>query len=237
MMSEISGVKRDKCLIVQIHFNTYSFNKARHSAAWIQYRMGIFMKYTCKSLKGQTSCDFTALVLYADETESLIQDALQQYDALPSHIRFVPLSRRRETILQLVEGYKQLYHIRLDSDDMYVKDYIERLHAYNPKSRTQALISSKGYWYDSSGHRMKGVAFPSPPFYTLIYKEEQLADWKEYKLRGHYSVMRLRHEYMAGRNYVAVMHGKNSSSSYGMSQRTGVKIESDQIDTLLSQFM
>lgn len=236
-MSEGSGANKDKCLIIQVHFNTYSINKDRQSAAWIQYRMEIFMKYTCKSLKEQTSSDFTAIVLYADETENLIQDALQQYDALPSHIRFVPFSRRRETILQLVEGYKQLYQIRLDSDDMYVKDYIERLHAYIPKSRTQALISSKGYWYDSRCHRMKGVTFSSPPFYTLIYKEEQLVNWIEYSLRGHYSVMKLRHEYVTGRNYVAVIHGKNSSSSFRMSQRTDVKIESDQIDVLLSRFM
>lgn len=235
-MNAGSGTNKDKCMIVQIHFNTYSFKKDRHSAAWIQYRMEIFMKYTCQSLKQQTSSDFTAIVLYADETESLIQDALQQYDALPPHIRFVPLSRRRKTILQLVEGYKQLYHIRLDSDDMYVNNYIERLHAYTPKARTQALISSKGYWYDSRRHLLKGVSFPSPPFYTLIYKEEQLAGWKEYPLRGHYSVMRLRHEYLTGRNYVAVMHGKNSSSSFGLAG-PGVKIGNDQIDVLLSQFM
>lgn len=42
-----------------------------------------------------------------------------------------------------------IYIVRLDSDDLYHKTYIQQLHDYKPKKDTEVLINKNGYLYDS----------------------------------------------------------------------------------------
>lgn len=216
---------KNKCVIVEIHFNSYGFNKERLTKEWIDYRIKIFMMYTCRCLMKQTNKNFKALVYYADRTESLIQRALRKYKKLPSNIQFVRISDRNKRVLGCLKGFRHVYFVRVDSDDMYRKNFIAQLHAFKPKPSTEALINQRGFWYDSRRKRMAAVVRKSPPFYTLIFKTEDFENGIRYPLKGHGSVIRLRHEKLKPRNYMVVIHGKNTSTRYKIRKKTDYRVK------------
>lgn len=161
-----------KKIIVGIEFNNRSKSGNRWGIGltkkWIEYRMSIFMKYTLQSLKKQTNQRFTVLVQYAKSSESIIIQTLNKYEKLPVNIQFVPAEQYINAQKRLTRGFKYLYLVRLDCDDMYHKSFIQQLHSYKPKLKTRALINQTGYVYDSLRHRVATIKTPSPPFYTFI---------------------------------------------------------------------
>lgn len=74
------------------------------------------MRYTARSLSGQTRSDFLAFIYYLDETEPLIRASLARHEPLPPHIEFVPFSKRKERMDGAMQGYDKAYVSRIDSD-------------------------------------------------------------------------------------------------------------------------
>ncbi|MDQ8735769.1 glycosyltransferase family A protein [Paenibacillus sp. LHD-38] len=208
----------NKKIIIGIEFNNRSKPNNRWKVGltrqWIEYRMSIFMKYTLQSLKNQTNQNFTVLVRYAISSESTILQTLSKYEALPGNVRFVPDGQYLKVQKELTRGYKYLYLVRLDCDDMYHKTFIKQLHNYKPKQKTRALINQTGYVYDSLRHRVATVKKPSPPFYTFIYRTSAYFKGLRYKTpKGHTSVIKLKHEILTKngkRNYMVVVHERNT---------------------------
>lgn len=226
----------NKSVIVEIHFNSYGFKKERFTKKWIDYRIKIFMMYTCRSLMKQTNKNFKAFIYYADQSNSLIQRALRRYKKLPSNIQFVRISDRNKRVLDCLEGFKHVYFVRVDSDDMYRKNFIAQLHAFKPKPSTKALINQRGFWYDSNRKRLAAVVRKSPPFYTLIFKTEDFKKGMRYPLKGHGSVIRLSHEKLKPRNYMVVIHGKNTSTRYRIQKKTDYRVKRKRIRKILKLY-
>ncbi|MDH4620218.1 glycosyltransferase [Brevibacillus sp. AY1] len=209
--------KRKK-IIVGIAFNSKKLNhnrKKRFSTRWIKKRMKIFMKYTRRSLQRQTNQDFVALVEYEDRTRKKINRQLRKYSKLPKNIRFVPKSSYQKSIMKRLKGYRYLYLVRLDSDDLYRRSYIHQLKKHRIRKGTSAIINQHGYMYDSKKRRIAPMYAKSPAFYTLIYKVKDYKKGKRYRLRGgHPAVIRLRHEKLRRRNYVHIIHSGNTTSKF-----------------------
>ncbi|WP_165452418.1 glycosyltransferase [Paenibacillus thalictri] len=204
-------------IIVGIEFNSRSRIDNKYSIGltqeWIDYRMSIFMKFTFQSLKKQTNPHFTALIQYADDSVNQIRKALEKYEPLPSHIQFIPRSHFHEFICHHINGYEYFYFVRLDCDDTYHKSLIQQLSDYQPKKTTCALINQSGYLYDFTRNRVVPVYFPSPPFYTLIYKTQDYLKEQKLFAGGHGAVIKLNHEILSksgNRNYMIVVHKRNT---------------------------
>lgn len=227
-----------KRVIFNISFNDWGSDPKILSQTWINYRIAIFMKFTLQSLKKQTNPDFTAFIKYNDRTEKKIMSALSRYEQLPDHIRFVKNSEYDRHILKNLEQYDYLYIVRIDSDDLYHKSFIQQIHDHKPNGKAVALIVQQGYLYDSIRNRMAAVRRISPPFYTFIYKTVDYIKGERYKPKGgHLAVIRYPHEIIKNRNFMFVIHGNNDSSKFTLNKRCDSMIPSKDISTLLDKFM
>ncbi len=228
---------RKKKIVVNIIFNTRINLQNSSLPRWIKYRIDIFFKFTLNSLINQTNQDFTVYVKYMDETERIIKRLLRHRPALPGNILFVKEKEAEAHLLKNLHEYDDLYIVRIDSDDLYHKSFIQQLHDYIPNKKTNALINQKGYLYDSIHHRMASIDRPSPPFYTLVYKAKKYIRGKRHPLlAGHGDVINLRHEIIQPRNYVVVIHGKNKSSKFKCKDPS-LLIDSSSIPSILRDFM
>lgn len=221
----------NKKIIIYSNFNTPNYmgspyleesSKKIHLESWINNRMDIFFDYTLKGFKGQSNQNFTAVYNYHDPTENLILNAIKSHGGLPNNVLFVPRSTYEETIDNLVEGYDQLYLTKLDSDDVYIKSFIEKLHSYTPKKETEVIISDYGYMYDILNNRMAKIRHVSASFHSYIYKlkEEKIPyyslDLSPIDLldESHFSALKHTYEYIEGFNYLWNIHGENSSTRF-----------------------
>ncbi|MED1793419.1 MULTISPECIES: glycosyltransferase [Brevibacillus] len=210
--------KGKKKIIVGIAFNSKKLKynrKKRFSKRWIKSRMKIFMKYTRRSLQRQTNQGFDALIEYEDRSRKHIKKQLRKYKKLPRNIKFIPKSMYQRSIKKRLKGYRYLYLVRLDSDDLYRRSYIQQLRNHRRRKGVKAIINQNGYMYDSKKKRIAPMYAKSPAFYTLIYKAKSYRRGKRYKLRGgHPAVIRLRHDKLRLRNYVHIIHSGNTTSKF-----------------------
>lgn len=233
-----------KKIIIGIEFNNRSTRgdvyKVGLTEKWIKYRIGIFMKYTLKSLKKQTNQNFTALIRYTESTESIIKEILQKHKKLPENIQFVPEGEYIATQKKLIGDAKYLYLVRLDCDDTYSKTFIQQLHDYKPKEGTRALVNQSGYIYDSLRHRIATVKKSSPPFFTWIYKSANYIRGLRYKTKdGHSGVTKHKHEILTKngkRNYMVVVHSRNTLNQRLLANKNFVKNRS-KVNAILKKFI
>ncbi|WP_134699053.1 glycosyltransferase [Ammoniphilus sp. YIM 78166] len=234
---------RKKCIIFNLSFNELKKKNrnngqdhvARLTKPWIDYRMSIFMKYTCKSFKAQTNQDFIALIKYDPQSDKHIQESLNQYDKLPANIQFIKAEEFDDHVAEHAIGSDFLYLVRLDSDDMYHRTFVQQLHDAVPKEKTLVLICSKGYKYDCTNQLLSIDPRKSPPFYTLIYKTEEYLKGVRYLLKGgHPGAIKLPHEYMPKQNYVYIIHNRNIRGTFN--QDKVIEDNPEKIKRLLKRF-
>lgn len=202
----------------------YSSNEnERFNQNWIEDRMDIFMRFTCQCLMHQSNQDFTAVYAYADSTEDYVLDALDNYDPLPINIIFVKVSDYADIIDKLSDGYDYLYLTRLDTDDLYRKNFVQTLHDYPIKDDTQELLCQYGYIYDSVNNKLANYYHLQFTFYTFIYRlysettkysslpltpREFLTDF------SHFRTIDFKYESVPGRNFILNIHGQNTNSGF-----------------------
>lgn len=192
--------------------NPYKY--ARLTKEWIDYRMDIFMKYTCRSLKNQTNQNFICFIAYDKESETLIKSALGRYEKLPNNIRFTT-DMKSDTINEIKKGCDYVYMIRLDSDNMYHPDFIKKLFAIDVSSDTKAILCQNGYVYNVPTNEIAEFYRESPSFYVLLYKPEDYINEKYYKIKGgHMGVIDLNPTILDGYNFVVVVHESNVSNNF-----------------------
>lgn len=202
-----------KKVIIQIAFNIFKLNGNRLSRKWIQNRIALFIKYTLKSLKAQSNQDFIALVRYEPESEGIIKETLSRYAPLPDNVLFIPENTYDEIVNNYIKDTTDLYLVRIDSDDMYHRTFVQQLHDYNHKPNTQVLINQYGYLYHSEKQRIAPSFHKSPSFYVLIYKAKDYITGQRHPLpEGHRSAIKLHHEILKRRNYLNVIHSTNTSN-------------------------
>ena len=141
-----------KKIIVRSQLNTY-FQGTRNivrgrneqNEEWIKCRINLFKNYCLKSMKAQTNQWFSFMLMCREETIPFIT---KEMGKLPENIIIVGRKQGRNKIIELSKGYEILYLARVDSDDMWEKYFIDRMHNYNHKSETEVLINQGCYNYD-----------------------------------------------------------------------------------------
>ena len=210
----------NKKVIVEILLNTRfnldsEWGKLALSKEWIDYRIDIFMKYTALSLMNQSNQNFLTIVRYIGASEGLVLDAISKYKPLPENIVFVKESMANKIIENYVKDTDVFYIVRLDSDDMYVPNFIERLNEVEYYDNLQCIICQDGYVYDVLNNDLAIWHYPSPPFYTFVYNTSKYWKGERYKLEhGHEGAIKLKHEILPGLNFIFLVHDKNISSRF-----------------------
>lgn len=187
---------------------------------WIKNRINVFMNYTYKSLINQTNQDFTACVIYNDRTEELIISELAKYGELPRNIVFIGISKVNAFIKEKIIGSEYAYFVRIDSDDMYHKSYIQKLYDYTPLPQTVALLNPWAYLYDSFNNKLFVCNAKITSCYTLICKSVDyligtvptvITDQLDAQMC--FAWYYLNKEHMDGINYAWHVHSKNTVTS------------------------
>ncbi len=234
----------EKLIYIPIFFNTHNwekFKEEKFTKEWIDYRINIFMNYTFKSLASQSNQNFIACLIYDDKTDDLVKAALNRYKKFPESIRALKKSKSNMFLKNLLNDYKYLYLVRLDSDDLYNVHHIQFLHNYHAKDKTEALICQEGYIYDSINHRIVRCFFKSPPFYTLIYSSDDYLKGKRHNITGgHSGVINLNYEIIESK-YLWNCHQLNTGVSDFNSRNSRLGIgevieENFQVNSILKNF-
>ncbi len=230
---------KKKIIIVNIQLNTHKYTEKRLTKEWIDNRIDIFHKFTLQSFKKQTNQDFLTFVNYDPVTEELVKESLSRYEALPKNILFVTPLQFREKLAQCIKDYKYLYLVRLDSDNMYHKTYMQQLRDYRPKKTTEVLISQNGYVYDSNQDILVEYYQPSPPFYAYIYKVKDYLNGKRYTgIKGHGAIIKvLAHEIMQKRNYVVLLHSSNYHNTTQLLKHKKVITDKNEARKIMEEFI
>lgn len=204
---------KNRKIVLFSGFNYTSFYEKSFTEEWIRSRIDIFMKYTRKSLESQTYQDFLAIIRYHPKTESIIRKILCEYPKLPDNIVFeFDISKATK---DFINDDDEVFYVRIDSDDMYIPDYFERLMNYKHKEDTEVIISQHGYIHDHLNKRLATYFHESPPFLTYIYNGKEFKNGKRYTHgNGHVGAINLKHELIDGYNYIITIHGNNSSSIF-----------------------
>lgn len=195
----------------------------RFTEEWLTNRMDIFMKFTAKSLMKQTVQNFYALYVYEDSTEAIIQSLLSKYAPLPDNIMFIKKSQYNHFIDMLSTGYDMLYLTRLDSDDMYHEDFVNRLLNLKISNETQAIFCKDGYIYDSIKNKLAEYSHLSFTFYTFIYRlYKEKVRYDSLPITPfdllvnffHFSVLDYNNVVLPGRNFMFNIHSLNTDSVF-----------------------
>lgn len=187
--------------------------KLSQTKEWIEYRIEIFNKYTLKSLKNQTNQNFKCIMRYTKETEALLFNALSKYDRLPDNVIFT--TGGDDVIYDLIQENNYMYHIRIDSDNMFSKDFIEIL--YNTKyfEGLECILCQKGYIYELDSGRLALMKHGSPSFYALIYTSDDFFfGFRHNTEPDHWGAINLIHEVLDEYSYLVTVHGKNLSNNF-----------------------
>lgn len=232
-------VPGSKSVVIWSDFNTLPFSNKRFSKAWIEKRIDIFMRFTLKSLKAQTNQNFLALIKYEDKTEEIVTNVLNKYPKLPNNIKFISKSKYENKVIEKIKGFKYLYLVRLDSDDMYHKSFIQQLYDYKHDISTEAIINQNGYIYDSIKKQMAKFPHKSPNYYTLVYKVDDYIEGKRYIIPGgHPNVIKLlNHEIIKKPNYIRLVHSVNDSSTFRLANRKNIIHDSNKAKEILKDFI
>lgn len=228
----------ERRIIIDTSFNEMRYDPKRLSQEWIDYRMKIFMLYTLKSLKQQTNQNFLQLLKYDPQSEEQIQKSLSQYDKLPANIRFVRYSDEyKQEFINYIQGSRQFYLTRLDSDNLYQHEFIEQLHQYQPNENTEVLINQHGYIYDVTSKRLAHFYHFSPSFYSLIYNTDDYLNGKRYTFRSHRNAIKLKHELLPAGNFMVLVHNNNVLYVFDISTRKKIIDDPQEISEVLKRFL
>lgn len=233
---------KNKRIIVDIEFNSRATKcratKLSRTKEWIDYRILIFNKYTLNSLKKQTDQNFLALIRYDKKTSALINNALSNYGPLPNNIKFIPSDEYENIVKKNIAGYDYLYLVQLDCDDMYHKTFIEQLHKYQPHKDTQVLINQKGFVFDSINNRLGHWYYLSPPFYTTVNKVADYMKGKRISIGSHHAkAIKYSNEKLDRRNYVVLIHDKNTMNKFDSHRVGDVITDKNEIKKILKDFI
>jgi len=143
---------------------------------YLRKRFEIFRKYTLNSIKQQTNQNFDWIVLFHAQTPveflEQIKEIKQQYD------RFIPMFLQGNEMFEVNRYIEENsndcdFYItsRIDNDDAYAIDYIERIQQYalNTNNIEPAILSfSRGLQYDIQSNMLVPYYYLENHFTSMI---------------------------------------------------------------------
>jgi hypothetical protein len=219
----------DRKVIFESRFNIYFLGKIDYTKKyndknerdlnWIKNRVEITKKYCLPSLINQTNQNFIAYFKCRKENLDYIKNLLGD---MPQNIKFIDWENYKEQLMGLTQTHA-LYEIRVDSDDAWDKDIVNKIYNIQHKEDTQILINQGCYNYDIYRKLLMKFYHLSPQSYVLIYKKGSYVNSRRIN-KGHTRAIELKHEIIEGYNYLDTVHGKNIQSKYWTESSKMLKI-------------
>lgn len=163
---------------------------------WLGYRLKIFRKYTLESLANQTDKNFKIWFLCLPESEELLGPRLEAMRSEDPRMRAMDFIFDEEASCgRLANNEESLCFLKIDSDDMYRNDTINRSKKLFRESNDISLVMfCNGFVYDTKTqnlHRFTrwsittyAVFFPPQTFNHKNFRKYCMCD--QTKVRGRF---------------------------------------------------
>ena len=203
--------------IIWTKLNTTSFKyELETDYRWLNERIKIMNEITIPSIRAQTDKNFLWVIEVREETFDHVKERLEVFEQMylmKTKTKKLDDGSRATQKEEIVREYVDddiLYMVRLNSDDMYRKTFIEDLHSLDTAG-AEAVIIPKGYFWYMKEKVVVKLEKPSPPFYVLVYDKQKYLEGFRYSIPGgHRKVKNLKHIKMPGRQWVWVIHDINN---------------------------
>jgi hypothetical protein len=211
-----------KKIIVWTPINTSGhFPHLENDPGWMNRRAEIMNHFTIQSMRAQTCKDFDWWIEVREDTRDYWEDALN-LDGVPARILSrAPVTDHKkgknaawERDPRHVEEWvkaPEFLEVRLNSDDLYRRTFIEALQKKEINPETQAILPRRGYYWFLQRRKLYKTVHKSPPFYALIYETERWLYGHRHPLPGgHMAARKLRNQDMNGHQWVWIVHDVNN---------------------------
>jgi len=209
-------------VIVWTPINTSGhFPQLESDPKWMARRVEIMNRYTIPSMRAQTCKDFEWWIEVRTDTVRYFKEQLDLV-GVPAVVLPRPIvtdhkagkntawEREPEHVKDRVSE-PIFYEVRLNSDDLYHKGFIEALQAMDIKPDTKVVLPRAGYYWHLAERKLYKTKHPSPPFYTLIYDTAAWLQGYRHRLPGgHRAARKLPNQDMPGRQWVWIVHDCNN---------------------------
>lgn len=153
------GEIMDNCdFYVLILFNIKMPNLGNNTdLAWIDYRLDIFQRYTLRSLLNQSDNYIRIWMICSPESKKILMPKIETM----RHKNAVMMSKVNfifdvdKTCLRMEENKEPIYILKIDSDDLYRRDVVEKARqTLSPLIGISMLMFDDGYIYNLSTKRL-----------------------------------------------------------------------------------
>lgn len=209
-------------IVVWTPINTSGhFPRLEANPKWMNRRCELMNLYTIPSMRAQTCKDFDWWIEVREDTRDFFQSQLN-LDGVPARILSRPAVTDHangkniawERLEKHVEEWikdKEFLEVRLNSDDLYRRTFIETLQKMEIKPETQCILPRAGYYWFIRHGKLYKTRHLSPPFYALVYETARwLAGHRHPLPGGHRAARKLRNQDMIGRQWVWLVHDVNN---------------------------
>lgn len=198
--------------IIQTPFNIY-FRTGKVDLTlnyeWIDHRLGLMSKYVLPSIIGQSDGDFYYVIQTRKETTNYVAEYIGSHAGGAKNIKVVSEEEYSKYLKSIITD-KKFYEVRLNSDDLYHRDFVKRLKAVEIDPNTEAVIAENGYMWYMNKDVVVEREFLSPPFYGYVYGADRFLGGFRYNPKnGHPGVVKMRHKVMKERNWLWLVHDQN----------------------------
>lgn len=219
--------------LVKVHFDR---RKPGIDSEWLRNRYKLFQRTTLRSLQAQTFQDWELWASFGVNTT--IQDQLNfTVEVFPG--RRVLMSKNDQHApsvswsKEVPEDVDYVYVTRIDSDDLYGPEALQRANGCHPDSpgRVEASMFRRGYLHDIQTGEVGVYHGSSTPFHTMMFPRGVFSNPERYAEvdYGDHSVVNTRYptKVLPDWQFAVLVHGQNfiSDMSYGRERGKGFGVE------------
>lgn len=148
--------------------------------AWLAHRFELFEKFCLPSLAGQTTRDFTWILLVDAQTPAGFRDRLASAlrQQMPKS-EIVPCGNDfRSDFTRYVRGagsssHRHVITTRVDNDDALRRDFVARVQGEFSQQQYAFVEFIQGYTLVEASKELRSRAYPSNPFASLIEEKSE----------------------------------------------------------------
>jgi hypothetical protein len=181
---------------------------------WLRHRVKVYLRYTVGSLLRQTVRDFTIWLDCREDSQPQLEPYLPALCEAGVRATF---DRGRRMLAELPAACRSVYVTRIDSDDMYGPDAIQRVRELHGQQRASQFY--RGYMHCLETGETSRVRLRSPPFYTIRFDRGEIESAECFERavqpigerRGHVVVReRLSPVPLPDARFCVLRHGRNT---------------------------
>jgi len=184
--------------------------------SWLNDRIDLINEYTLCSIDNQTDQDFLYFLEIREDTFEYVKDRIKVKKDIcfikkpPCYKKPIKWDRQPQDIKKYVKD-EIFYDVRLNSDDMYHKDFVKKLKKVKIEKNTEVIIPQQGYYWYLQEDIVIQRKRKFPPFYALIYNTKNYLNGFRYVLpKGHPSLKLLNYKTIQSPSWCWIVHHINN---------------------------